>query len=203
MIKAIIFDFGRVISAQKPPELFRRYEKDLGLAPGLINTIMFDSQEWQDSLLGKLTAEDFWYAIGPRLGLNTRKSIDAFRGRYQADESLNRGVEKLIRQLHGRYKLAVLSNSPPGLDQWLLDWGMFECFDVIFCSGDEGLTKPDPTAYTTVLQRLGVLPHEAIFIDDTSSHVFAAQKLDIHGIIFTSAGQLKRDLSVHLGNTTL
>jgi putative hydrolase of the HAD superfamily len=44
MIKAIIFDFGRVISAQKPISLFRRYEDDMGLTPGTLNTIMFDSR---------------------------------------------------------------------------------------------------------------------------------------------------------------
>jgi putative hydrolase of the HAD superfamily len=198
MIKAIIFDFGRVISAQKPLHLFRMYEKDLGLAPGLINKIMFDSQEWHNALLGRLTAKDFWYAIGGRLGLNSRRRIDAFRRRYQADESINTGVQNILRKLHGRYKLAVLSNSPPGLDQWLLDWDMSELFDVVFCSGDEGLAKPDPAAYKTVLHRLGVLPHEAIFIDDTSGHVSAARKLGIQGIIFTRASRLKRDLNALL-----
>ena len=198
MIKAIIFDFGRVISSQKPLQLFRTYEKDLGLAPGQINKIMFDSQEWQDALLGHLTVEDFWYAIGPRLGLRSRGKIDAFRHRYQADESINRGVHHIIRELHGLYRLAVLSNSPPSLDQWLLDWGLFELFDVVFCSGDEGLVKPNPAAYKTVLERLGILPHEAIFIDDTTGHVTAAQKLGIHGMVFTTAGQLNRDLNTLL-----
>ena len=55
MIKAVIFDFGRVISAQKPPSLFLRYEVDLGLAPHTINAIMFDSPAWQDALLGHKT----------------------------------------------------------------------------------------------------------------------------------------------------
>jgi hypothetical protein len=58
MIRAIIFDFGRVISAQKPPSLFRRYEKELGLAPGTLNPIMFRSQVWQEALLGRKTAEE-------------------------------------------------------------------------------------------------------------------------------------------------
>ena len=59
MIKAIIFDFGRVISAQKPPSLFANYEQDLGLEPGTINTIMFDSQAWQEALIGRKTEDEF------------------------------------------------------------------------------------------------------------------------------------------------
>jgi putative hydrolase of the HAD superfamily len=198
MIKAIIFDFGRVISAQKPPQLFRIYERDLGLAPGMINKIMFESQQWHSALLGRMTAAEFWYAIGPKLGLDSQGKIDDFRRRYQADESINTGVRNIIRKLYGRYKLAILSNSPPGLDQWLFDWGVLNLFDVVFCSGDEGFAKPDPKAYKAVLNRLGVLPHEAIFIDDTDSHVTAARKLGLHGVIFTTASQLTRDLNALL-----
>ena len=115
MIKAIIFDFGRVISAQKPPSLFRGYEEDLGLAPGRLNKIMFGSEDWQETLLGRKTIEDFWYAIGPELGLNSRDKIDDFRMKYRSDEAANDGVLDLIHRLKGHYKLAVLSNSPPGL----------------------------------------------------------------------------------------
>jgi putative hydrolase of the HAD superfamily len=194
MISAIIFDFGRVISAQKPPSLFRRHEKDLGLAPGTLNPIMFGSQAWQDALLGRKTAEAFWYAIGPELGLNTPEEIDAFRRRYHGDEAINEGVLDLIRRVHGLHKLAVLSNSPPGLTQWLDDWGILELFDVVFCSGDEGVKKPDPSAFQVTLERLGVEPREAVFIDDTMNHVEAARRLGLHGIHFTTAAALEEEL---------
>ena len=194
MIKAIIFDFGRVISSQKPVSLFRTYENDLGLAPDFINDIMFGSSLWQETLLGHRTAKEFWYAIGRELGLNSDDKIDEFRYRYHADESINTAVLKIIRHLHGRYKLAVLSNSPPGLDRWLASWELLELFDVVFCSGDEGLVKPDPAAYNLTLKRLNVRPEEAVFIDDTASHVEAARTLGIHGIIFSNADGLERDL---------
>ena len=166
-IKAVIFDFGRVISAQKPVSLFRAYESDLGLTPDTINQIMFESQAWQDALIGRLSAQEFWHMIGPALGLESFEKIDDFRKRYHADESIDRGVLNLIRQLHGRYKLAVLSNSPPGLAQWLSDWGILDLFNVVYCSGDEGMAKPQPAVYNSTLKRLGTSPHEAVFIDDT------------------------------------
>jgi len=189
-IKAVIFDFGRVISAQKPVSLFRAYEEELGLAPDTINQIMFESQAWQDALVGTKSLEEFWQAIGPQLRLESFEMIDVFRKRYHADESIDRGVLSLIRQLHGRYKLAVLSNSPPGLTDWLSDWGILDLFDVVYCSGDEGMIKPDPAVYILTLKRLGILPHEAVFIDDTIGHVKTAQSLGIHGIEFTNAEQL-------------
>ena len=194
-IKAVIFDFGRVISAQKPVSLFRTYEDDLGLAPATINQIMFESQAWRDALIGRTSAKTFWHAIGPALGLESRSKINDFRKRYHAAESIDRGVLSLIRQLQGRYKLAVLSNSPPGLAKWLSAWGIFDLFDVVYCSGDEGMIKPDPAVYISTLNRLGILPQEAVFIDDTIGHVKAAQSLGIHGILFTESEQLELELN--------
>ena len=99
MIKAIIFDFGRVISSQKPQSLFHTYEIDLGLPPNSINQTMFSSPFWQEAMLGRKTGEDFWYAIGPELGLKTPEKIDEFRRRYHSDESINEAVVNLIRKL--------------------------------------------------------------------------------------------------------
>ncbi len=194
MIKAIIFDFGRVITAQKPLSLFRRYERDLQLKPGTINPIMFGSEAWEDVLVGRITSDEYWRRIGPLLNLHSPEAIAAFRQRYHADEAINEGVLALIRRLHGKYKLAVLSNCPPGLADWLGDWEMLHFFDVVVCSGDEGVVKPDPAAFALVLGRLGALPEEAIFIDDTLGHVRAARDLGLHGIHFTTAQTLASDL---------
>ena len=199
MIKAIIFDFGRVISAQKPPSLFRGYEEDLGLEPGRLNQIMFDSEDWQEALVGRKTIEEFWYAIGPELGLNSRDKIDRFRRRYRSDEAINDGVLDLINRLKGHYKLAVLSNAPSGLSQWLADWKMLDLFDTVFCSGDEGVVKPEPAAFEITLERLGVKPNEAVFIDDTLEHVEASRKMGLHGILFTTAEALEEELEDLLG----
>lgn len=198
MIKAIIFDFGRVISAQKPLSLFHRYEDELGLEPGTINSVMFDSQAWQKALVGRKTVEEFWYEIGPELGLNSHEEIDAFRNRYWADENINANVLKLIQKLHGHYRLAVLSNAPPGLSQWLADWRILDFFDLVFCSGDEGVVKPDAMPFEVTLERLGVQPGEAVFIDDTMENVEAARKLGLHGILFTTAEVLEDELNLLL-----
>ena len=126
------------------------------------------------------------------------EEIDAFRHRYHNDEAVNQGVLKLIHNLHGKYKLGVLSNSPPGLVAWLADWKILHLFDFVFCSGDEGVVKPDPVAFKVTLDRLSVKPEEAVFIDDTIGHVNAAQSLRLHGILFTTAEKLSDQLQVLL-----
>jgi epoxide hydrolase-like predicted phosphatase len=198
MIRAVIFDFGRVISAQKPESLFRGYEQQLKLAPGTINTIMFESAAWQDTLLGRKTAAEFWRAIGPQLGLQSMQQIEEFRRRYHADEKINPQVADLIGRLFGRVKLAVCSNSPPKLANWLADWEIDHFFDVVFCSGDEGIVKPNPAAYQTTVARLDVEPCEAVFVDDAWENVAAAAALGLRAIHFTDGAALLQALATIL-----
>ena len=194
MIRAIIFDFGRVISAQKPVSLFHSYEQELGLPPGQLNRVMFGSEAWQEVLIGQKSLDDYWLEIGPSLGLDSPGEIQAFRQRYFADETINEGVRDLLHKLRGQVQLAILSNAPPRLSKWLADWNILDLFDVVVCSGDVGLAKPDPAVFQLTLARLDVAPEEAIFIDDSPGHVAAAQALGLHGIHFTTAGALARDL---------
>lgn len=202
MINSVIFDFGRVISAQKPMSLFRGYEQDLGLAPGRLNRVMFGSESWHQVLVGRKALDDYWLEIGPELGLHTPDEIQSFRQRYFADEAINEGVLDLIQGLQGRYKLAVLSNAPPRLTQWLADWQILDLFDLVVCSGEEGVAKPDPAIFELTLARLGVAAEEAIFIDDSPGHVAAARALGLEGIHFTTAEVLARQLDALLGPGT-
>ena len=198
MIKAVIFDFGRVISAQKPVSLFKGYEQELGLAPGVLNRVMFGSDAWHEVMVGRKELDEYWREIGPELGLRTPQEIQAFRQRYFADEAIDEGVLEVIRGLYGQYKLAVLSNAPPRLTTWLADWQILHLFDVVVCSGDVGMVKPDPAIYELTLARLGVEPGEAVFIDDNVGNVAAARELGLHGIHFTTCSVLASELGALL-----
>ena len=194
MIEAILFDFGRVISAPRPSARFREYESQLGIAKGSINQLMFDSPAWRAALVGRMSMQAFWHAIGPSLNLKSRMEIDAFRRQYYRDEFVNPKVLSVIRRLHGIYRLAVLSNHPPGIDAWLQDWQIHHLFDVVVGSGDVGYTKPDPKIYQIALDSLGVRPSDTLFIDDTPGHVRAAEALGMHGIVYVNADRLVSDL---------
>jgi epoxide hydrolase-like predicted phosphatase len=199
MIKAVIFDFGRVISAAKPRELFHRYEDELGLNRDTINRLMFESDQWRLALIGKMTMAEFWQAIGPSLNLDSAAAVTQFQRRYYEDEKINTEILPLLQELHSCYRLAILSNHPPGLMAWLADWEIDRLFAVVFCSGDEGIAKPDPQAYRITLERLGAKADEAVFIDDTPGHVQAARALGLHGLLFSDCATLSSDLSLLTG----
>lgn len=195
MIKALLFDFGRVISAQKPKRLFDRYESELNLPPGTLNTIMFGSPLWQKALVGEIDMTAYWQAIGPQLNLYTPEAVQAFQNRYYLDETINPALLELLKLLVDHYQLAVVSNHPPGLEQWLIAWDIRGLFDQVVCSGDVGVAKPDPAIFSLVLERLEVKPQECVFIDDTEEHVIASQNLGMRAILFTTAENLLGELT--------
>ncbi len=73
---------------------------------------------------------------------------------------------------------------------------VFDRFRDIVVSGREKLVKPDPAIYRLALDRFGLAPHEAIFIDDREDNVRAAQALGICVHHFRGAEALAEDLKL-------
>ena len=190
MIRTLLFDFGRVISAPKPSHLFHTYERDLGLLPGSLNRIMFDSPLWERALIGELQMEEYWQRIGPELNLDSPSEVEAFRRRYYADERINQEVVDFIKTLRERYRLGLVSNHPAGLQEWLEDWQILELFATVVVSGEVGVAKPDEKIFRIALEWLGIEAAEALFIDDTEEHVLAARTLGMTGHHFKDASGL-------------
>ena len=65
---------------------------------------------------------------------------------------------------------------------------MEKYFDRVVLSYQEAIAKPDPRIYQLVCKRLGVEPSECVFADDNEVNVDAANKIGMHGIVFTSNG---------------
>ena len=71
---------------------------------------------------------------------------------------------------------------------------VFDCFRDIIVSGTEKLLKPDPAIYRLAIERFGIDPAGAIFIDDVAANVAGAEALGIAGHQFVDAPTLERDL---------
>ncbi|OGP82188.1 MAG: hypothetical protein A2Z08_01070 [Deltaproteobacteria bacterium RBG_16_54_11] len=68
-------------------------------------------------------------------------------------------------------------------------------FDAAVFSCAEGTRKPEQKIYEIALERLGVKPHEAVFIDDRVDFIAGAKKLGIHTILFKDPEQVKQELA--------
>lgn len=99
------------------------------------------------------------------------------------DELLNFILEK-----RGQYKTAMLSNVSAVIWNYYTPEQMDKYFDRVVLSYQEAIAKPDLRIYQLVCERLGVEPSECVFADDNEVNVDAANKIGMHGIVFTSNG---------------
>lgn len=71
---------------------------------------------------------------------------------------------------------------------------IFDRFRDIVVSGTEKLMKPDPAIYRLAIERFGIDPAGAIFIDDVAKNIDGAESVGIAGHLFRNAAALEADL---------
>lgn len=71
---------------------------------------------------------------------------------------------------------------------------IFDRFQDIIVSGTEKLMKPDPAIYRLAIERFGIDPAGALFIDDVAANVAGAESVGIAGHLFKGAAELEADL---------
>jgi len=123
--------------------------------------------------------------------------IDAYRLRWR--EMLGGPIDgsvEILRDLKSRgVSLFALTNwshetFPIALELYdFLGW-----FQAIVVSGQERLVKPDPRIYRLFSERHGLDLSTLVYIDDSRRNADAATALGMHGICFTGASALRREL---------
>ena len=78
---------------------------------------------------------------------------------------------------------AVLSNTVQPLSEKLRKAGLYNHFDVVVLSDEVGIIKPTPAIYEDIINRLGVLPVECIYIDDIEKNLLPARDMGMTTIL--------------------
>ena len=75
----------------------------------------------------------------------------------------------MLRELHGQYKLGIVSNFaiPECVTKLLQRHGLAGFFDVVVVSGAVNKRKPSMEIFKHALEALGVKAEEAVFVGDT------------------------------------
>ena len=60
-------------------------------------------------------------------------------------------------------------------------------------SYQERSCKPEEKIYRTLLERYSLVPEETVFLDDNPDNVAEADRLGIHGILFTDLAAAKAE----------
>jgi putative hydrolase of the HAD superfamily len=83
--------------------------------------------------------------------------------------SIDEEAEAVLRKLHSKYKLGIVSNFaiPECVVKLLKGSKIYELFDVVVVSGAVNKRKPHPEIFEGALKMLGVSASEAVFVGDT------------------------------------
>jgi putative hydrolase of the HAD superfamily len=196
MIKALVFDFGGVLMRTRSDRSRRALEQRLGLPPRTIEERVFSSETSQSAMRGEIGEEAVWQNLEqeldlPRFGLTWQE----FQREFFAEDFLDEELVALLRSVRSTLKTGLISNAWDGLREVLhTRVPIADVFDVLVISAEEKTVKPDSRIYRLALDRLGVQPPEAIFVDDFIENIEAANALGLIGIHFRSSEQAQRDI---------
>lgn len=95
-------------------------------------------------------------------------------------------VEKVLKMLCKSYKLGIISDTWPSIDQQLRAIGVADFFATHTYSCFLGTFKPDERMYTDALNKCGVPARDTVFIDDSPKNLEGAAKLGITPILIAA-----------------
>ena len=192
----VIFDLGGVLLEWDPRYLYRRlFEGDDAAVEHFLTHVC--PPEWnraQDAGRPFAEAEAEAAARHPEM----LAFIQAWARNF--DEMIPQAIEgtvTILEELRGRgVPLYALTNwSAETFAGQPARFPFLGWFDGIVVSGREKLIKPDPRIFHRLLDRYGIDPARAVFIDDSQANAAAASALGLRGIHFTGADALRRELA--------
>ena len=195
-IRAVILDYGEVMCFLPDARAIRSIADLFRIEPEQFFEVYVPTRGPYDQ--GLLTAEEYWQDFARRRGMTIdAASVEKLR-RWDTGmwSKINPEMTEWVKDLRAAgVKTALLSNMQHDMAAHArknFDW--LAHFDHQILSCELQLIKPDPAIFRASLERIGVRPQEALFIDDREANAEAARSVGLHAIRFASVNQLRRDL---------
>jgi HAD superfamily hydrolase (TIGR01509 family) len=141
--------------------------------------IEVDEEFYRDNISGRSNSkvvEDLLPDLSTEDGRDLTDAKEAsFRERAHELEPLP-GLIDFMREAQDRgLSLALVTNAPgKNVEAVLLALQLDDFFDVVVLSDEVGPVKPDPAPYRAALEKLGVVPGEALAFEDSTSGIASA-----------------------------
>ena len=192
---AVVFDVGNVLYGWDPHSFLERQLPEDEARLRFIEDIGL--WKWHDSLDGGRPFDEAAAELSEKFP-DYAHLISAWGHRF--GETITDpvpGVHAIVEELDRRgVPLFAITNF--SADFWKpfyeREEAFFGRFRDILVSGEEKLLKPDPAIYYLALDRFGLRPEEALFVDDREVNVEGAEAVGIKGHLFTGADDLRRRL---------
>ena len=192
-MQAVIFDWGGVLVDSPAPGMLVLFAQELGVTPEAVNNAYIPFGERFQK--GQIAEQNVWEGICAVLGVASPYDPLLWEHVFGQVYTPKEEMFALASVLKDRgYKVGLLSNTESPTVRFFHKQG-YTMFDATVFSCDEGTAKPERRIYEIALERLGVEPSEAVFIDDRADFIEGAQKLGMHTIRFESLQQVKEALA--------
>jgi epoxide hydrolase-like predicted phosphatase len=198
-IQAVCIDFGGVIVRTEDQGPRLRQAERLGMNPGDLEKIIFESETSQLASCGKITEEAHWQAVADALGVSRLES-DKITAEFFSGDRVDTSLLDWLRSLHPACKVCLISNAWSGLRAMISRQKFEDVFDEMIISAEVGLVKPDPRIYRLALEKLGAQAEESVFLDDVLVNVEAARAIGMNAIQFTQPEKALEELKQLLNN---
>lgn len=178
-LRAAIFDIGGVLTVS-PVHRIIEFCRHYGI-PDAVRYAIFAPHDgpWGRFERSEIGPEGFAEAFDALVGptgapVTGRDFLHWFRQGFEPRPEML----AVVRFLRGRVRLGCITNNvPTDGRQREHAFDPYELFEVVIESSKVGLRKPDPRIYLMACERLGVEPHEAVFLDDLGENLKAARAL--------------------------
>ena len=193
-IKAIIFDFGGVLLRTEDHMPRERLAERVNMDRPELEEFVFGGDSGEKAQKGEISTEQHGENLRYQLGY-TPQEFSIFLEEFFLGDRLDEELVNYVRSLRKVYKTALLSNSTDDLRHKIEEkWHFEDAFDIMVISGEIGEAKPAPRIFQLALEKLGVAPGEAIFVDDFQRNIEAAEQVGMHGIRFLTSQQVREDI---------
>ncbi len=199
MIDTVIFDLGNVLVAFDWQKSLASYgfprEKYEAIADA-----MYRHADWAEMDRGVLTVEEVtarFISHAPDYAEDIRRLV-AENGKTIYQYAYTKPLLRALKE--AGLKVYYLSNyGKYGYEQTKEQLDFLPMMDGGLFSYEVKMVKPNPWIYAELLARYAIVPDHAVFFDDNPANVAAAEKMGLHGRVFTSVAQAAKDLrSFHL-----
>ncbi len=187
---AVIFDLGNVLVSFDHERCYQALALMLGISTEPVREIV-ENRIRPRFDRGKMTIDEVHSTLEASFG----GSLDK-KGFLHVWADVFVPIPEMIewlQSLHGRVRLALLSNTDAIHLPWVKEeFGFLHHFEHLILSYEVGATKPDSAIYRAALDRLSLPATSCCFIDDIEDYTQAAQGLGMTAVHHRSPSETRR-----------